>query len=93
MVDREVSPFVVTSGLVLASQTTSTNADLWSLVWGSVHQSMMALSIDANSGDGSIVQHKPFDNLDVLAVQVPNGGEHPPLKISVGFGSKPFVVG
>jgi Calcineurin-like phosphoesterase len=49
--------------------------------------------IHANAGSSDFVEHTPFDDLDILAIQVPKGGEHPPLKVTVGFGSRPFMVG
>jgi hypothetical protein len=48
--------------------------------------------VHAQSGSGP-VEHAPFDDIDVFGIQVPKGGEHPPLKITVGFGLQPFVVG
>jgi hypothetical protein len=50
--------------------------------------------VHANNGVSSdVVTHRPFDDIDMLAIQVPKGGDHPPLKITVGFGSDPFIVG
>mmetsp|Transcript_8629 Transcript_8629/g.21617 ORF Transcript_8629/g.21617 Transcript_8629/m.21617 type:complete len:808 (-) Transcript_8629:165-2588(-) len=50
--------------------------------------------VHANNGiSNDIVTHTPFADLDIMAIQVPKGGDHPPLKITVGYGSEPFIVG
>lgn len=48
--------------------------------------------VHANSGSGP-VEHTPLDGIDLFGIQVPKGGDQPPLKVTVGFGLQPFVVG
>jgi hypothetical protein len=49
--------------------------------------------IHADSGVGS-VQYTPIPELpNVVGIQVPSGSVQKPLKITVGFGAHPFVVG
>jgi hypothetical protein len=51
--------------------------------------------IHGNSGDGGgVEQYSPFDkSKNVVAVQAQIGGQAPPLRINVGFGKRPFIVG
>jgi hypothetical protein len=47
----------------------------------------------ATTGDGSQWLYQPFSSAgNVLALQVPQGGSNPPVRISVGAGSKTFVI-
>jgi len=49
--------------------------------------------VHADSGVGDAV-YTPLPELPhLLGVQVPTGNTHKPLKITVGYGSRPFVVG
>jgi hypothetical protein len=51
--------------------------------------------IHANSGTGSSVQeYTPFeDHEEIFGIEIQNGGKNPPLKITIGFGERPFLVG
>jgi hypothetical protein len=51
--------------------------------------------IHANSGTGnSVQQYTPFeDHEDIVGIEIQDGGKNPPLKITVGFGERPFLVG
>ncbi|KAG7349762.1 hypothetical protein IV203_012359 [Nitzschia inconspicua] len=49
--------------------------------------------VHADSGLGD-VEYTPIEKYPFIhGIQVPNGGKEGPLKISVGFGNNPFVVG
>lgn len=49
--------------------------------------------VHADSGLGS-VEYTPIEEFPFIhGIQVPNGGQAEPLRISVGFGETPFVVG
>jgi hypothetical protein len=50
--------------------------------------------IHANSGNGSIREYNPYqDNQSIVGIEIEDGGKNPPLKITVGFGERPFLVG
>ena len=50
--------------------------------------------IHANSGSGLVREYNPFkENKSVEAIEVESGGVNPPLRITVGFGNRPFIVG
>ena len=55
----------------------------------------LTLYIRANPKGGSkFVEYRPFGDADNLnAVQIEDGGQSPPLQVSVGSGSRPFVLG
>jgi hypothetical protein len=49
--------------------------------------------IHANSG-GGIREYLPFDGQkSVYGIEIEDGGKNPPLKVTVGFGDRPFLVG
>mmetsp|Transcript_53576 Transcript_53576/g.81300 ORF Transcript_53576/g.81300 Transcript_53576/m.81300 type:complete len:764 (-) Transcript_53576:103-2394(-) len=50
--------------------------------------------IHANSGSGAVREYNPYqDNQSVIGVEIEDGGKNPPLKITIGFGERPFMVG
>ena len=52
--------------------------------------------VHANSGlPGGTQAYSPFEGLEdrVIAIQVGNSGENPPLRLNVGFGNRPFIIG
>jgi hypothetical protein len=50
--------------------------------------------VHANSGEGSVREYTPFeDSPNILGIEVEDGGKNPPLRITVGFGDRPFLVG
>jgi hypothetical protein len=50
--------------------------------------------IHANPGSGNVEEYIPFEGHGkLLGVQIENGGRSPPLRINVGFGNRPFLVG
>jgi hypothetical protein len=50
--------------------------------------------IHANQEGDSVLEYNPFpDHDDVFVVGVPDGRSQPPLKITVGFGERPLLVG
>jgi hypothetical protein len=49
--------------------------------------------IHGNSGDGGVEEVAFKDSKNVVSVQAQNGGQAPPLRITVGFGNRPFIVG
>lgn len=50
--------------------------------------------IHANSGVGGVMQYKFFDSQsNIEGLQIEDGGEYPPMRISVYDGDSPFVVG
>ena len=50
--------------------------------------------VHANSGRGQIGVYSPFDNQpNLVGIEIENGNENPPLKITVGHGARPFLVG
>ena len=50
--------------------------------------------VHAASGTGAIKEYKPFnDTPNFYAVQVETGTERPPLRMNVGFGDSPFLIG
>ena len=50
--------------------------------------------VHANSGGGGVREYTPFeDNPNILGVEVEDGGQNPPLRVTVGFGDRPFLVG
>jgi hypothetical protein len=50
--------------------------------------------IHANPGNGEVEQYVPFaDNKNILGVQVESGSLNRPLRVNVGFGQRPFLVG
>jgi hypothetical protein len=50
--------------------------------------------IHANVGNGKVEEYYPFEeSSQMLAVQVPDGGNNPPLRVTIGFGERPFLVG
>ena len=52
------------------------------------------LYIHANSGGGSVREYYPVDDDNsIVAVEVEDGGKNPPLKITVGYGQRPFLIG
>lgn len=51
--------------------------------------------IHANPGNtGSTQVYQPYKGIKhVMAVQVGNGGDTPPVRVDVGFGARPFIIG
>jgi hypothetical protein len=49
--------------------------------------------IHGNSGNGGVEEVAFADSKNVISVQAQNGGEAPPLRITVSFGKRPFIVG
>lgn len=49
--------------------------------------------IHGNSGDGGVEEVAFADSKNVISVQAQNGGQTPPLRITVSFGNRPFIVG
>ena len=50
--------------------------------------------VHANSGQGKVVQYTPFDDYpEVVGIEIRDGGINPPLRLTVGFGERPFKVG
>jgi hypothetical protein len=54
-----------------------------------------AVYIHANAETSSnFAEYKPYDDVDnLMAVQIENGGRSPPLRVTVDFGPKPFLLG
>lgn len=56
--------------------------------------SLPIIYIHANSGVGGVMQYELFEGEDgIEGLQIEDGGENPPLRISVYEGDSPFVVG
>jgi hypothetical protein len=50
--------------------------------------------IHANPGTGAVEEYAPFVQNDlILGIQIEDGGQNPPLRVHVGFGNRPFVIG
>jgi hypothetical protein len=51
--------------------------------------------VHANSGlAGGSQVYKPFEDVDnVVAIQIGTSGSNPPLRMNVGFGDRPFIIG
>jgi hypothetical protein len=50
--------------------------------------------IHANSGSGQIREYTPFeDQKAMVGIEIENGGTNPLLRITVGHGNRPFLVG
>jgi hypothetical protein len=50
--------------------------------------------IHANSGSGQIREYTPFeDQKAIFGIEIENGGTNPLLRITVGHGDRPFLVG
>lgn len=50
--------------------------------------------VHSNPGNAGVEEYSPFANSkNVVAVQAQSGGLDPPLRINVGFGKRPFIVG
>jgi hypothetical protein len=51
------------------------------------------LYMNANSGLGVMSQYTPFpDYPDVKGIEIEDGGQNPPVRVTVGFGDRPFMV-
>jgi hypothetical protein len=50
--------------------------------------------VHANQHGDDVMQYTPFEgHREIPAIGVQHGSSHPPLKITVGFGERPFMVG
>jgi hypothetical protein len=50
--------------------------------------------IHANPGSGNVEEYTPFQDHDtILGIQTQVGGKNPPLRVTVGFGNRPFLLG
>lgn len=50
--------------------------------------------IHANEKGEEVIQYNPFEaHKEIKVIGVQNGSAHPPLKVTVGFGERPFMVG
>ena len=50
--------------------------------------------VHGNPGEGGVRQYTPFDDYpEVVGIEIEDGGVNPPLRLTVGFGEHPFLVG
>lgn len=53
-----------------------------------------SMYIHANSGVGGVQEYEPFAGAgNIIALQADQGGKNPPVRVSVGTGSRPFYLG
>jgi hypothetical protein len=91
----QIPPDKYNALLLLANARPSQqHEDFFPEIFGEINSiNKPVLYVHADSGNGMFEQYSPFkETPNLIAIQIKSGGTNPPVVISVGKGSNPFVI-